>query len=406
MDETLVIAALLNSRGAYNALHGKLSLADFSDHAQQVLKAGLAYYRNDESAQSVDRRILATTLGRVYPNPKHSDSLLEYFASIPTEVSAGNAAAMYLEVRQRRAALSLADSILKGSDRDAVAKHILAYQALGPEGADAGERKDKLRLTYDDIYTEDRQGKIKVYPARLNDVLRGGIRPGHNLLIFGRPGAGKTLVTVNLVAGMAHAGARVLYCANEEPVEEITRRFLSRLGGVSLWDLNHENLETEKANFRAAEQRALARGYANVFIQGDVSSTEDIRRLVAEVRPDVLVVDQIRHVDQKLDMVSRQEHVTRFLRETAHSAKLIAIGTAQAGGAAENKPVIGLTGVDFSLTGVQGACDLMMGVAVTEDMERQHKRMLCICRNKISGTKVNFPVWLDELHTAVRSKPA
>jgi archaellum biogenesis ATPase FlaH len=378
VDEVLLLSALLDSRDAYATVQGRIALSDFSD-------------------------LLRATLSGAYPNAKQSAAVQEFMDDIPSSTSPGNAASLYLRVRQRRQSLDVADLILKGADRAKVDAAIAKYQRL--EASSSGN-EFKERLTYEDLYEKGNdQGKLAVYPARLNEVLRGGVRRGHNIIIFGRPGAAKTLVTVNMVSGMANAGHRVLYIANEENTPEIQRRFLSRLGGVSLWDLNQEDIEKEKRAYREAEQRALKRGYQNVIVTDEFATLKDLEGAVERLKPDVLVLDQIRHVNQHMDLLSRQEAVTRWLRDTAHAHNLIAIGTAQAGLSAQNKPVIGLTDTDFSNTGIQGACDLMIGIGVTEEMERSHKRMLCICRNKISGTQKNFPVWIEELHTKVKSKP-
>ena len=403
MDEQLLLAALLDSRSAYATIKGRIALSDFSDFGRVVVREIVRYYRNDESVDQVDRGVLRSALGSAFPNPKQSAAVQAFFSDIPKSESPGNAADLYLRVRQRNQALSIADLILKGADHSKISDALIKYQSLDQVQA-AGTIKE--RLTYEDLYeTGNEQGKLAVYPARLNDVLRGGPRRGNNVLIFGRPGAAKTLVTVNMVSGMANAGHKVLYIANEENRAEIQRRFLSRLGGVSLWDLSQGDVEKEKHAYRTAENRAMRRGYGNIIIPDELHTTQDIGWAVDSIRPDVLVLDQIRHVNQHMDLLQRQESVTRWLRETAHTYNLLSIGTAQAGASAQGKSIIGLTDLDFSNTGVQGACDLMIGIATTEEMERQHKRMLCICRNKVSGTQTNFPVWLDELHTKVKSKP-
>jgi hypothetical protein len=403
VDEQLLLAALLDSRIPYETLKGRISLSDFSDFGRIVLREIFRYYKNDESVGKVDRAVLRSSLGTAFPNPKQSAAVQDFLGDIPRSKSPGNAADLYLRVRQRNQALHIADLILKGDDSAKLDAAIEKWQKLGDDKVDSSFKE---RLTYEDLYeTGNDQGKLRVYPSRLNEVLRGGVRRGHNIIIFGRPGAAKTLVTVNMVSGMAHAGHRVLYIANEENTAEIQRRFLSRLGGVSLWDLNQEDIEAEKRAYKAAEQRALKKGYQNVIITDEFRTTADLDGAVERFKPDVLVLDQIRHVNERMDLLQRQEAVTRWLRDTAHSNNLVAIGTAQAGGSAQDKPVIGLTDTDFSNTGIQGACDLMVGIGVTQDMERQHKRMLCICRNKVSGTQKNFPVWLDELHTKVKSKP-
>jgi len=405
VDEQLLLAALLDSRSAYEAIRGRIALSDFSDFGRIVVREIVRYYRTDPAAQRVERAVLRATLVSAFPNPKQSAAVQDFLDDIPRSKSPGNAADLYLRVRRRNEALHLADLILKGADESSVEVSIQKWQRLGEND---NTTDFKPRLTYEDLYEgEHDQSKLAVYPARLNEVFRGGLRRGSAGIIFGRPGAAKTLLTVNMVAGMAHAGHTVLYVGNEENRDEVQRRFVSRLGKTSLWELNQTNVRKEARAYKRAERLALKRGYQNVIIPDtiDCGTTGDIATLIDRLKPDVLVLDQIRHVNQRMDLLPRQEAVTRWLRDTAKAHNLVAIGTAQAGGSGENKPTLKLTDTDFSNTGVQGACDWMIGVGVTEDMERQHKRMLCVVRNKVSGIKKNFPVWLDELHTRVKDKP-
>lgn len=406
MDEQVLIAALLDSRHVYDSLKGRIALSDFSDFGRLIVREAVRYYRTDTEAKRVDRSILKTALGSAFPNPKQSAAVQDFLADVPRSKSPGNGADLYLRVRRRNQSLHIADLILKGADESKIDDAIQKWQHLAETNSSIDSFQE--RLSYEDLYeTEDDSGKLAVYPARLRELLRGGPRRGHNIIIFGRPGAAKTLLTVNMVAGMAANGHRVVYVANEENRAEVQRRFLSRYTKYSLWDLNPEDYKNEKEAYRKAERIALKRGYQNVIFPPaeQCRTTSDLETLVTRLKPDVLVLDQIRHVNQHMDLLPRQEAVTRWLRDTANAHNFVAIGTAQAGNSAQDKPVIGLTDTDFSNTGIQGASDLMIGIAVTEDMKRQHKRMLCVVRNKISGTEKNFPVWLDELHTKVKSKP-
>lgn len=409
MDEERFIAACLDSREAFDAVKVLLLPQRFSDRAWLVLANALVYYERDPSAQSVDRSLLADAVAKTFPNKKHGDAAADYVNGLPESTSAINTVEAYRTLCANDVAYRLAERLLRcdhsGKDLD----NLLAeYEELRHDRSTVPSILDKPRLSWEDIYGEESKtdnSKLPIFPGSLRKALRGGIRRGHNVLIFGRPGAGKTLVTVNAVAGMAHAGYRVLYLANEEPAEEIQRRFLSRLGGKTLWELNDEDREKEKEAYRVAEQSALKRGYEKVVVSSDCTTLAQAEYAIKQVRPDVLVIDQIRHIEPTLDLVQRQETVTRTLRDWAHSYSLVAFGTAQAGPSAENKSSIRLTDLDWSKTGAQGACDLMIGIGFNEALGRQNKRMLSICRNKVSGVLCDIPVWVDTLRTAVKDKP-
>lgn len=63
----------------------------------------------------------------------------------------------------------------------------------------------------------------------LDRVLGGGLVPGSAILLGGDPGIGKSTLTLQAAAALAHAGERVVYLSGEESVEQIRLR-ARRLG--------------------------------------------------------------------------------------------------------------------------------------------------------------------------------
>lgn len=237
--------------------------------------------------------------------------------------------------------------------------------------------------------------------------------PDHNFCAHGIfvHNSGKTLLTVNMVAGMAAAGHTILYVGNEEPLATLQHRFLSRLGNEKLWDLDSQDKQVARAAFERAEHRALQRGWDRVHLLHGSFEMRELVPYIEKVKPDVLVVDQIRHMETgggkrgEDNLTWRLEAVCRKMRQMAHEHQLVAIGVSQAGHSANGKVVLSMNDLDSAKTGAQGAVDLIVGVGVNDEMQRQHKRMLSLCRNKLTGREEFFPVWIDEQHTRVKGQP-
>jgi hypothetical protein len=78
----------------------------------------------------------------------------------------------------------------------------------------------------------------------------------------------------------------------------------------------------------------------------------------------------------------------------------------QAGATAEGKQVLDLADIDGAKTGLQGACDAIIGLGKGPNDEAEKKRVMSICRNKISGTITQFPVFIDTQHTRIMDIPS
>jgi KaiC/GvpD/RAD55 family RecA-like ATPase len=229
------------------------------------------------------------------------------------------------------------------------------------------------------------------------------------VIVFGRPGSGKTLVVCNLAAGFLLKGKVVLHIMNEESQEALTMRYLSLLcphGEGRLENLAHsrEDVRTDSVN-KAMAFCMEKRNFANLHIAHGIYNYTAVRELVARLKPDMVIVDQVRHFGRGGDdaLHVALERVTQDLRQHAHEAGFTGIGVTQAGASAEGKPVLDLADIDGAKTGLQGACDLIIGLGKGPTDEAEHKRVMSVCRNKISGVITHFPVYLDEQHTLIKN---
>jgi len=367
-----------------------------------LLKATQAYYERDPNATRVDRAMLAALLKANAPHEKAVAHPLELLAGLPLDVSAANVAETVHAERTRRARLKLADLLLRGEEhREALAELDALDRPAILTSSSQLTASDLLKATAD---------RVPIYPAKLNGVFAGGLAPGHCGIVFGRPGSGKTLVVCNLGAGFLMSGKRVLHIMNEESAEALTMRYLSLLGSAKpearLENMVHHRVDIRQRSVQVAMEYARAeRNFDNLHIVHGVYSYGAVRDLAKRLAPDMVIVDQIRHFGRGGDEALHQtlERVTQDLRAHAHEAGFTGIGVTQAGMSGEGKPVLDLGDVDGAKTGLQGACDFILGVGKGPMDEAEHKRTLSVCRNKISGVITHFPVWIDEQHTLIKN---
>lgn len=416
MDQlSLLLAAALGSRDACNVIASSGAVRD--DTAGVLIQAALDYYARDVAVQWVDRAVLAGLLQASASHPKAVEPVLAMLKEVPVAgVSHNNVAAMVHASMEREARLRLAAAAESGIGwREAMqALRDLDRPAILPLHTQM-DADDLLRATSE---------RVPIYPGKLNAVFAGGLAPGHCLIVFGRPGSGKTATVVNIAYGFLRSGRTVLHIMNEESQEALTNRYLSIMCQSShgeLQNLTHHDLERRTLAVKFAMKLAreqdpdqlgqissdrVPRNFQNLHIVHGVYNYGTVRDLVTRLRPNMVIVDQIRHFgrggEDQLHAVL--ERVTQDLRAHAHEAGFTAIGVTQAGQSGEGKAVLGLSDIDGAKTGLQGACDAIIGVG-HQAGDEGGRRVYSICRNKIAGLITHFPVWLNEQHTHI-SVPA
>ena len=171
-----------------------------------------------------------------------------------------------------------------------------------------------------------------------------------------------------------------------DPISAITPRVITRLAEMS-YDACAENPEE-------AEARIQKRGYKNLTLKETYPGTwHEIRKTIEKVEPDVLVIDQLRHLYcGNLSKVEQMERVALEARAAAKRYGILCIGITQAGDSADGKIFLEQGDVDFSNTGMQGAMDLMIGIGADEQMQLRNHRMLSLCKNKLSGIHAQIHV--------------
>jgi len=396
VDDLKLVAAICGSRSAYEKLNGiGLDPTDFSEAGRSVVESSGVQYKRDATSKKIDLDVLRSQIVRRFGAGSMADSVMEYVAGFPRDVSRINVIEEYRLLRLGRVSTELATLLATGQHGQATEEALAKYKRLA-----AGEEAEafKPRLTIED-YEEDAAVRVPVYPSALNEYIGGGVKRGHNIVVYGRPESCKTLFVLNAAAGWCRDGYKVLYVANEEPEQDITDRLLARLAGCNIECLRDMDMR----------RRAFARSrkaYKNwtLFHRAGVTS-RDIARQAARLRPDIIIIDQLKNLACADDNRALQlDRVAQEVRNLAIEFKCVTVSVTQAGDSAEGKLRLGMNDIEWSNTGIPGAADLMIGIGVNEEWHGLNKRMLSICKNKANGAHGSIPVWVNTKRTAMVSR--
>lgn len=128
---------------------------------------------------------------------------------------------------------------------------------------------------------------------------------------------------------------------------------------------------------------------------GRISEVDGLAR---RWQPDVIILDQLRNLkaggaggNRALEL----DEVARAARDLGKRHNAVVVSITQAGDSADEKQVLGMGDIDWSNTGIQAAADLLIGIGVTAELDRQGKRWVTLVKNKVGGKHASFPVWVD-----------
>lgn len=398
MNEQKIVATLIASREAFEAVNEHLDSSDYSAETNRLVDYIRDYYQRDSAANSVDLDLILGHLKRSLPNPKHFSLMENVLRNLP-EASPANIAKEVLEVKRHSQGLKLASALSGGRDKDQIDRLLEQYNKLhqATEVAKDEPEEEVSGLDLPQLVERhfDRKNLIPVYPTALNERLDGGAKPGHHILVFAPTEMGKTLFAINMVGGFLHHGLPVLYIGNEDPIADIQMRLASRLTG-----LNKHEIEADPSGAMAA----LAGRNVDRFhiVEMSPGTFPRIAKLVDKYAPKIIVLDQLRNIDVKTD--NRTQALEKAATEARNLGKrtgTLVISIAQAGDSASGRRILTRGDVDGSNVGIPGQCDVMVGIGATEEEEANGMRTISFPKNKLGGRHDHFTCNFDYVHSKV-----
>lgn len=400
-----VIESCLQSREAYERVRDHLDPSELSLQGQTWYPLIQEWYDADKSATTVDREILISKGTRELPEA-HLDALVSWIQNLPEVDSPVNVVKDLLELKRYQVGNALSQAI-QARQNDKIDTLLSEYRELR-EATELGRSDIVWTMCDEDMLTVlDKANLIKLAPKRLNDKLLGGVVPGTTILLFGRPEAGKTLFTVNMVAGCLKFDERVLYIGNEESTYRTRKRIINNLANCT-----NDEFDAEPEQYIAA---AKERGLDNLYILTmSPGSPAEIEALVKDIKPSVVVVDQIRNLDlpggKEGNFSEKLGKLGTAMRNLAIKYQFVSISVTQAGDKTERHgqeppPWLTMSDVADNRTSLAAQFDVMLGIGCTEELRRQGNRAISIVKNKMSDAEdahEGFVVQVDVRRSKVR----
>lgn len=398
--ESKVLSCFLHDRKDYDNASPHLNREEMSPMGLALLEEIQKYYAKDSTAESIDldtfNRALAVRFGNV---PKHLEKAREVLEGmVNLDHSAINVIATIIGQKRARVGTQLADALL-AQDEERIGMYWAEYEELSDSTVLEDHIEDEyVGVTLDSLEERfDEDGAWELAPRELAKRIRGGLRPGHSVVMAARPERGKTLFGINFAASFLQQGARVLYVGNEDPVPDLVLRLLSNLTGMT-----EEQMFADK---ETAMELAHKHGYGNcAFVGLSPGSLYEIEAMVRRHEPDVLIVDQMRNVKANTENnTQRLEVVAQELRNIARRHNCVVLSMTQVGDSGRNKLILNDGDIDGSNTGIPGACDVIVMIGSNEDYEMRDMRMLTLAKNKRGGDHGSFSVSVNRQLSRVTS---
>ena len=404
MKERTVIAALIQSRSAYDTVSKYHDEGDFSDMGELIFKELVKYYSRDESATCMDIQSLTARLKRSYP--KHIEKF-ESFLDKLAKVSVDNILDDYCAMKSDSIGELIGGLLLTGEHTKA-APLLEKYASIQAEGvqdavdapvvyadADVSEFGDSLTAA----------NRIPIAPCELNEAFNGGLIRGSHLLVYAPPECGKTAFAINLAYSTActkrtREGNKTLYIGNEESADMYLMRMLCRF---TQWDA-----DKVEADRKGAMVLARKRGWHNlVFVHLTPGSIAQVQALILEHKPDVVIIDQLSNL---ILGKGKEPEKTQLLEKLAYAMrmfysrhKIAGVSISQADEKAIGKLYLTIKDVYYSNIGVQGQTDAMIGIGMNREYQASGRRVLNITKNKLGGQHTTVVVQLNNKISAFKS---
>jgi len=404
MNEGSIIAALIQSRKAYDSIAKYHDDGDFSDMGELIYKELVKYYNRDDDAHCMDVQSLLARLNRAYP--KHIEKF-ESFLDRVKRVSVENILEDYRDMKADSIG-ELIGGYLLAKQHDKAAPLLEKYSSIQADGL---QDSDDAPVVYADADvstfadTLTTKNRIPIAPCELNDAFDGGLIVGSHLLVYAPPECGKTAFGINLAYSTActkrsREGTPTLYIGNEESADMYLMRLLCRF---TQWEA-----QKVQADRPGAMKLARQRGWKNLtFVHLTPGSVAQVQALILEHKPKVVIIDQLHNLilgkGKEPEKTQWLEKLAYVMRMFYSRHKVAGVSITQADEKAIGKLYLTIKDVYYSNIGVQGQVDAMIGIGMNREYEASGRRVLTLTKNKLGGKHVSIVVQLFNKISAFKS---
>jgi len=392
--EQQIISAVIQSKECYDLVRDYLDPTSFSPEAAAVLSRVDDFYETDKKADSCDVSIIRTNLLTTAPKGAMQDQLSDFLEVVlGYEVSIPNVVKEVIAQQQKACGHRLAQAILTNDNKATLTDLVEQYvDVLNKTDVGLSDEEEYIAPDITSLVQQHVSDDNVVFlaPKSLNDRLRGGVPKPRLIIASARPESGKTALSVSNACANAFLGKKVIYYQNEESVVDVLLRAVSNLSGMT-----YEQLV---ANPQKAQELAESRGLGNiVFKYATRNNLWELNALMKKHKPDLVIVDQLRNLQMKTDgLTELLERASKGLRRLAAKHNCVVLAITQAGESAQDKAVLSMSDIDSSKTGLQGACDILLLMGNTPQLEANNRRCLTLAKNKVSGVHDSWYVAINK----------
>jgi len=243
----------------------------------------------------------------------------------------------------------------------------------------------------------------------LNEVTRGGLKPGTIAVLLGGTGSGKTLNLCHYAASNLSSGYNVLYITLEMAEQEIAQRIDANRMNLNMADLD----KIDKDIYSTRIDKIKEKTQGKLIIKGYPTSSANanhFRSLINDLRikrkfvPDIIYIDYLNICSSTrytgasgANSYTIVKSIAEELRGLGQEFNAPVVSATQTVRAAQGASDLSMEDVSES-HGLAATVDLLWGLVCTEDMEADKRLMYVQLKSRYSNIAHNrrFMVGIDK----------
>jgi replicative DNA helicase len=154
------------------------------------------------------------------------------------------------------------------------------------------------------------------------DKPAGGMTKKEITVLGGRPGHGKTTLMINVLAGLASQGLKVMIFNREMSNEEMWKKiFVMESNKIIYEDLRKKSVNKDCKEEIEKMVQDVKHKYHNIYTYDTIRDLDDTMREISKVRPDVVIDDYIQLIRVRNGNKDRRFQIEEIMQEYKWAAK-------------------------------------------------------------------------------------